>query len=185
MSVKLKMIFCVDQIWWKNTRFRQKKGAFPLFSFFRSPTRNACLYLKNPELWGSSFWILEDYCIFFYSAFCAFLSWHLRLVTQSASSFSKTRCNCSWDSWFKWYHTVEKAMARIVQLASLSIQWATSVSFALLLFPFRLHFPAILPLILCGQLPHWQRVGAEGTSSSKSKAFSNDHPILDPWTINE
>ena len=52
MSVKLKMIFCVDQIWWKNTRFRQKKGAFPLFSFFRSPTRNACLYLKNPELWG-------------------------------------------------------------------------------------------------------------------------------------
>ena len=30
----------------------------------------------------SSIWILEDYCIFFYSIFGVFLSWHLRLATQ-------------------------------------------------------------------------------------------------------
>ena len=69
---------------------------------------------------------------------------------------------------------------KAIQLASRSLQWVTSVSIAFLLFPFRLHFPAVLPLILYGQLPQWPQVGAEATFSSKSKAFLNDHPILDP-----
>ena len=34
-----------------------------------------------------------------------------------------------------------------------------------------MHFLAILPLILYGQLPHWPRVGAEGTSSTSLKRF--------------
>ena len=54
-----------------------------------------------------------------------------------------------------------------------------------LLFPFRLHFPAVLPLILYGLLPLWPRVGAEGTFSFKSKSFSMTirSLILDPWGI--
>ena len=51
-----------------------------------------------------------------------------------------------------------------------------------LLFLFRLHFPAVLPLILYGLLPLWPGVGAEGTFSLKSKAFSTTirSLILDP-----
>ena len=51
-----------------------------------------------------------------------------------------------------------------------------------LLFLFRLHFPAVLPLILYGLLPLWPGVGAEGTFSFKSKAFSTTirSLILDP-----
>ena len=51
-----------------------------------------------------------------------------------------------------------------------------------LLFLFRLHFPAVLPLILYGLMPLWPGVGAEGTFSFKSKAFSMTirSLILDP-----
>ena len=47
---------------------------------------------------------------------------------------------------------------------------------------FRLHFPAALPLILYGVLPLWPSVGAEGTSSFKSKVLSMTirSLILDP-----
>ena len=89
---------------------------------------------KTPNFGGSSFWILEDYCIFFYSTFCAFLSWHLRLVTQNASSISKEWC--LWNSWFQRYYTVGYATAWSFQLASRSLQWVTSESIAILLFLF-------------------------------------------------
>ena len=51
-----------------------------------------------------------------------------------------------------------------------------------LFFPLRVHFPAVLPLILYGLLPLWPGVGAEGTFSFKSKAFSTTirSLILDP-----
>ena len=37
--------------------------------------------------------------------------------------------------------------------------------------PLRVHFPAILQLILYGQLPQWPRVGAEGFFSASLKRF--------------
>ena len=52
-----------------------------------------------------------------------------------------------------------------------------------LLFLFRLHIPAVLPLILYGLLPLWPGVNAEGTFSFKSKAFSMTIPSFYPLAI--
>ena len=92
---------------------------------------------------------------------------HVRFLISALS--------CNWDclAWFSF-----------LQLASHSLQWVTGGSAAFLLFSFRLHFLAVLPLILYGLLPLWPRVGAEG-NFFKSKAFSTTirSLILDPWSL--
>ena len=69
------------------------------------------------------------------------------------------------------YHMVAEARPGFFQLASRSLQWVTSGSIAFLFSPLRVHFPAILQLILYGQLPQWPRVGAEGFFSASLKRF--------------
>ncbi len=122
--------------------------------------------LEKPQTpGGSSIWIIEDHCVILYSAIWAFLRFADTCVfcTQNASSLPKAWC--MWDSWSQRCHVIEIGQPgfSFLQLASYSLQWVTGESAAFLLFPFRLHFLAVLPLILYGLLPLWPRVGAEGT----------------------
>ena len=133
---------------------------------------------------GSSIWIIEDHCVFLYSAIWAFLRFADTCVfyTQNASSLSKVWC--MWDSWSQRCHVTEIVLLDFLFFNSLPTRCSGSPVGALLflLFLFRLHFPAVLPLILYGLLPLWPGVGAEGTFSFKSKAFSMTirSLILDP-----
>ena len=136
---------------------------------------------------GSSIWIIEDHCVFLYSAIWAFLRFADTCVfyTQNASSLSKVWC--MWDSWSQRCHVTEIVLLDFLFFNSLPTRCSGSPVGVLLflLFLFRSHFPAVLPLILYGLLPLWPRVGAEGTFSFKSKAFSTTirSLILDPWSL--
>ena len=136
---------------------------------------------------GSSIWIIEDHCVFLYSAIWAFLRFADTCVfyTQNASSLSKVWC--MWDSWSQRCHVTEIVLLDFLFFNSLPTRCSGSPVGVLLflLFLFRSHFPAVLPLILYGLLPLWPGVGAEGTFSLKSKAFSTTirSLILDPWSL--
>ena len=136
---------------------------------------------------GSSIWIIEDHCVFLYSAIWAFLRFADTCVfyTQNASSLSKVWC--MWDSWSQRCHVTEIVLLDFLFFNSLPTRCSRSPVGVLLflLFLFRSHFSAVLPLILYGLLPLWPGVGAEGTFSFKSKAFSTTirSLILDPWSL--
>ena len=122
---------------------------------------------------GSSIWIIEDHCVILYSAIWAFLRFADTCVfyTQNASSLSKVWC--MWDSWSQRCHVTEIVLLDFLFFNSLPTRCSGSPVGVLLflLFPFRLHFPAVLPLILYGQLPKWPWVGAERTFSASLKRF--------------